>query len=177
MLVYENDTRCVLLGLLEEVSDSGCTYADEHLYEVRSAYGEERHAGFSGCGSGNIRLTCSRRAYQQYAFRYPGPQAVVFGRMFEEVDDLFEFLLFLLQARHILECYLLEITILLQLGSALAERHGFAPASALVHYQYEEHYHDGYHDECRQQRYEYGFFLRLRALHFDLMLIDHRHDI
>ena len=35
-LVDENDTRSLLLCLLEEVSHSRCTHSDKHLYKVRA---------------------------------------------------------------------------------------------------------------------------------------------
>ena len=43
-LIDKNDTRRVLLSLIEQVSDSGCADTDEHLHKVRTADGEERHA-------------------------------------------------------------------------------------------------------------------------------------
>ena len=176
-LVDKNDARCVFLCLFEQVSDSGRTYTYEHFHEVRTAYRKERHSCFSGCRSGDIGLTCSRRAYEQYTLRYPCTQIVVFGRMLQEVYYFFKFFLFLLKSCNVLECYLLEVTVFLKLGAALAERHRLASASALIHDKYEEYDHDADHYECRQQAEPDGLLLRLVTLQLELSLIHLRHYI
>src|SRR2546423_1073578 len=72
-LVHEDDARGVLLGLLEEVADARGADADEHLDEVGARDREERHAGLARDGAGQQRLTCARRAVEQYALGDPGP--------------------------------------------------------------------------------------------------------
>ena len=46
-LIDKDDAGRVLLGLLEQISDTGCADADEHFDEVGTADGKERHSGFS----------------------------------------------------------------------------------------------------------------------------------
>ena len=47
-LVDEYDTGCVLLGVVEKVSDTGSSHTYEHLNEVRTGYGKEGHVGLAG---------------------------------------------------------------------------------------------------------------------------------
>ena len=69
-LVDEDDAGGVLLALLEEVAHTAGAYADEHLNEVGTGDGEERHIGFSGDRAGQQRLAGARRPDQQHAFWY-----------------------------------------------------------------------------------------------------------
>ena len=48
--IDEHDARRMLLGLLEHVAHARGTHTDEHLDEVRTGNGEERHLGFAGDG-------------------------------------------------------------------------------------------------------------------------------
>ena len=65
--VDEDDAGGVLLALLEQVADAAGADADEHLDEVRTGDGEERHVGFAGDGAGEQGLAGSRRSDQQHA--------------------------------------------------------------------------------------------------------------
>jgi glucuronate isomerase len=47
-LVDEDDRRCGLLGLGEQVAHTGCADADHDLDELRAAHTEERHVGLAG---------------------------------------------------------------------------------------------------------------------------------
>ena len=66
-LVDEDDARTVLLGLLEQVAHAGGADTDEHLDEVRTGDGEERHPGLARDGAGQQRLTGSGRPVEQHA--------------------------------------------------------------------------------------------------------------
>ena len=50
--VDEDDARGVLLALLEQIAHAAGAHAHEHLHEVRTRDGEERHAGFAGDRAG-----------------------------------------------------------------------------------------------------------------------------
>ena len=50
--VNEYDAGGFLLGLTEEVTDAGRTYAHEHLHKIGSADGEEGHVGLPSHGLG-----------------------------------------------------------------------------------------------------------------------------
>ncbi len=67
-LVNEDDTRRVLLSLLEEVAHAGCADADEHFNKVRAGDGEERHVGFARDCARQQSLACARRPHHEHAF-------------------------------------------------------------------------------------------------------------
>ena len=90
--VNEDDGRCVLLGLVEEITDPRCTQTDEHLDEVRTCHGVEGNAGLTGYGPGQKGLTGSRRAIEQDTARYAGTQRLVLRGVLEEVLDLLDLL-------------------------------------------------------------------------------------
>ena len=62
-LIDEDDSRCFLLSLTEQVTYTTRTYTHEHLHEIRTAHREERHVRFTCYGFCQQGLTCSRRAY------------------------------------------------------------------------------------------------------------------
>ena len=66
-LVDEDDAGTGLLGLLEQIADPRGTDADEHLDEVRTGDGEERHPGLACYRAGQQRLAGSRWSVQQHA--------------------------------------------------------------------------------------------------------------
>ncbi|MCY1450704.1 hypothetical protein D9M71_675300 [compost metagenome] len=73
--VDEDDARCRLARLFEQVMHSGGAYAHEHFDKLGPRYREKRHAGFTGDGFGHQGLAGSRRADQQSAFGDMRPQA------------------------------------------------------------------------------------------------------
>ena len=140
-LIDEYDTGSILLGLVEEVTHTRCADSDEHLYEIRTGNGEERHSRLSCSGSGNVCLTCSRRAHQKYALRDPGSQFVILAGILEEVYDLLKFSLLLFKSCNIIEGRLLSLDLT---GAGLGELEGFAVPSS-VHHDVEEEDHSSYH--------------------------------
>src|SRR4051812_32680245 len=88
-LVDEDDARCVLLALLEQVAYARGAYTDEHLHEVRARDAEERHTGFTGDRPCQQRLAGTRRTHQQHTLRDATAEALEFLGILEECDDLF----------------------------------------------------------------------------------------
>ncbi len=102
-LINEYYAGSLLLGLLEEIPHPRCTHANEHLHEVGSGDGEERHVGLSRHCLGEQRLACSRRTHQQCTLGYLAAQGGVLLRILEEVNDLHHLGLGLLKPCHIVE--------------------------------------------------------------------------
>ena len=67
-LVDEDNTRRVAFGLIEQIAHPAGANADEHLDELGSRYGEERHACFSGDRFRKQGLTRAWGTHQQDAF-------------------------------------------------------------------------------------------------------------
>src|SRR6185437_11391365 len=70
--VDEDDARCRLLGLLEQVADATGADTDEHLDEVGAGDREERHAGLTGDSTGKKRLPRPGRAVEKHTLRDAG---------------------------------------------------------------------------------------------------------
>ena len=85
--IDEDDARCLLLGLLEEVADLGSPHADEHFDKFRTGNGEEGYTGFASDGFGQHGLAGARRADEEDAFRHLGPDFGVFIGMVEKIDN------------------------------------------------------------------------------------------
>ena len=101
--VYEDDAGGVVLGLIEEVAHARSTHADEHLHELRAAYGKERHASLAGHGARQQCFAGSGRADEQHALGYACPQCLKFLARFQELHYLAQVLLGFFNAGHILE--------------------------------------------------------------------------
>lgn len=80
--IDEDDARVVFLGFVEQVTHTRCTDADEHLHEVGTRNGEERHAGFACNGARQKRFTGARRANEQHALRNARTELVILIRTF-----------------------------------------------------------------------------------------------
>ena len=135
-LVDEDDAGGVLLGVLEHVADAGCTHTDEHLDEIGTRDGEERHLGFTGDGTRQQRLAGPRRTDHQDATRNAATQLLEAGGITQEVDHFLDFFLGLVGARHIGKGDG-GVVLIQHARAALAEREGPAPATAL-HLAHEE---------------------------------------
>ena len=120
-LIDEHYAGRVTLGLVEQVADAGGADADEHLYELAAAYGEEGNAGLSGNRPAEQGLARARRPDQQHAPRDPGPEG---GELLREAEELHHFLQVLLgffNPGHVQESH----------GGLVANEHaGPAPAEA-----------------------------------------------
>ena len=120
-LIDEDDAGCLLLGLLEQVTDLGSAHADEHLHEFRSGHREERYICLTGNRLCQHGLAGSGRADEQHALGHGGTDLLVLGRVLQVGDDLLEIVLCLLLTGHIRE------------ADAVARLHvdpGIAPAKA-----------------------------------------------
>ncbi|CDN45514.1 hypothetical protein BN871_HV_00060 [Paenibacillus sp. P22] len=164
-LVDEDDARRVLLGVLEQVADAGCAYADEHLDEVRAGDAEERNSGFACDSAGQERLAGTRRAHQQHALRNAGADCGELARILEEFDDLDELLLLLVGAGDILERDPLLLFVI-QTGFALAKVHDLAAAALCLIDQEEEQ------DEDDHERNDGGQECKPDALAFHFLVLD-----
>ena len=71
-LVDKDNAGRVLLRLVKEVADTRRTYADEHLYKIRTRNREERYACLARDCAREKGFTCSGRAYEQYALGNAG---------------------------------------------------------------------------------------------------------
>ena len=148
-LIDKDNTRRILFGLVEQVSDSGRTDTDEHFHEIGTADGEERYARFACRRLGNIGLTGSRRTDQQNPFRDSGAKLLVFFRRLEEVHNLFQLLLFFFESCDIVKRHFL-FAALDHLGARLAELERLAIA-ALIHHNVEQEDQRTDHQQVRQQ--------------------------
>ncbi len=72
-LVEEENGRCALANLSEQLPDTSSPDALVHLHELGAGGGEERYSGLSGDGSSQQRLPGPRRTDQQDAAGRLGP--------------------------------------------------------------------------------------------------------
>ena len=129
--VDEDDARRVLLGLVEHVAHAAGADADEHLDEIGTGNGEERHFRFAGDGARQQRLAGAGRADHQHAARNAAAQFLEFARIAQELDQLADFFLGFIATGDVGEGDL-HFVLALQLGARAAEGHG-AAAAALLH--------------------------------------------
>ena len=148
--VDEDDAGSILLTLLEHVADAGRTNAHEHLDEIRTGNGEERHISFTGNSAGQQGLTRTGRPHQQHAFGDLAAQALEFLRVLEELDDFFQFLLGLVNARHVFKGDAAGL-FRQQAGAAFAKAHGLAPARLHLAHEENPHTDQQQHGEPRHQ--------------------------
>ena len=133
--VDEDDAGRVLLRLLEHVAHAARADADEHLDEVGTRDGEERHIRFAGDGAGEQRLAGAGRADEQHALRNASAETLELRRVAQEFDDLFKIVLRLVDAGDVLEGDA-AMALGQQLRLRLAEAHGLAAAA--LHLAHEE---------------------------------------
>ena len=153
-LVDEDDRRRVFLGLLEQVANPRRADADEHLDEVGTGDGIERHPGLAGDGSGQQRLAGAGLAVQQDALGDLRADGLELGRFGQELLDLLELLDRLVASGDVAEGGLRGVLVG-DLGLRLAELHDSA-AAALdgVEQEEEQHSDDDERDQRAEQRAE-----------------------
>ena len=144
--VDEDDARGVLLALFEQIAHAAGAHADEHLHEVGTRDGEERHAGFASDGAGEQGLTGSGRSDEQNAFGDTSAQFLEFLRLAQEFDDLLQLFLGLFHAGHVLKRDLLLLRGM-QARAALAEAQRLVTAA--LHLPHHEDPERGKNDEGR----------------------------
>src|SRR4030042_4018835 len=99
--VNEDNTRSMVLSLGKEVSDSCCSHADKHLYEIRTADGEKRNVRFSSDRPGEQCFSCSWHSHQKNPFWDFSAETLKFPRSFKELYNLLQFLFRLVNSSHI----------------------------------------------------------------------------
>ena len=119
-LVDEDDRRCGLSSLPEQVAYARRADANDHLDELGGAETEEGDARLSGNRPRQQRLAGSGRTDQQHALRHRAAEPLVLGRVLQEVDDLDELVLGLVDAGDIVEGDL-RLLLIVALGAAAAE--------------------------------------------------------
>ena len=105
--VDENDARGILLALLKQIAHAAGADAHEHLHEVRSGNGEERHVSLASDRAGQQGLARARGAHQQHTLRNAASELLELLRVLKEVDNLLQLFFRLVDTGHVLECGLL----------------------------------------------------------------------
>mmetsp|Transcript_43842 Transcript_43842/g.95453 ORF Transcript_43842/g.95453 Transcript_43842/m.95453 type:complete len:297 (+) Transcript_43842:461-1351(+) len=100
-LVDEDDARRLLLGALEEASDSCCTTAYEEFHELRGGHAHKRHARLCGAGTCQERLARSRGPDEENPARHAGSEYRVGARVRQHIHHLHDLYLGLVHAGHI----------------------------------------------------------------------------
>ena len=148
--IDKDDRRSVFLRLIEQVTDTGRTDTHEHFHEIRTGNGEERAAGFSCNSSRQQSLTGSGRSHEQYALGDTGTQFRILPRIFQEVYNFFQFMLFLIGTCHIGKGCLASVRLILDV--CLAEGGVLAAAVCLPHHEHEQEDHQPQQHQCGNQR-------------------------
>ena len=155
-LIDKDDTRSVFLRILKKIADTGSADTDEHLDEIRSGDRKERNSRLTGNRLREKCLTGSRRSYQDHALRDPGTDIRIFLRIFQEINDLFQFFLLLLESCDLGEVHGIRPA---HLRAALSKIHHLgvsaaAPADSRVHEHKHEHDHNGAQSDRDNDRHQ-----------------------
>src|SRR5579859_953760 len=100
-LINKNDAGRITLGLVKEVAHARGAHANEHLDKLGAADAEERHTRLAGHRPANQRLAGAWRANQQHAARDARANGGELIGIFQELDNLFQFLFGLIDAGHV----------------------------------------------------------------------------
>ena len=119
-LVDEDDAGGVAAGIPEQTPHARRADAGIHLDEVRAAGEEKRHARLARDRPREERLARARRADEQDALRDAPADCREAARLAQEIDDFLDFVLGLVDARHVLE----RDDVIALLGDARAARDG-----------------------------------------------------
>src|SRR6202012_2107555 len=84
-LIDEDDARCVLLALLEEIAHAARAPPDQHLHKVRTGDGEERHIRLARNSARQQRLAGARGSDQQHTLGNAAAQLLVLLRLAQKV--------------------------------------------------------------------------------------------
>ena len=128
-LINENDAGSILLGLAEDVTDTGGTDTDEHLDELGTRDGDEGNAGLTRDGLGQEGLTGTGRSVQDDTTGDAASVSAVNLGLLEEIDDLGKLELGTVTAGDVLEGDA-GVGDHLDLGLGLAKSHGVAGSTA-----------------------------------------------
>lgn len=92
-LIDKDDSRSLLLCILEQVSDSICPHSCVKFYELAATDREKWDICLSSTRLCEHSLACSWRPCKQGSFRYFGPNFLILSRISQEVDKLADFYL------------------------------------------------------------------------------------
>ncbi len=101
--IDKDDAGSVLLRLLEHVAHAACADTDEHLDEVGTGNGEERHIGLARDGARDQGLAGAGRPDQEHAARDAPAEPLVLAWIAQELDNFLQILLGLIDAGHVLK--------------------------------------------------------------------------
>ena len=148
--VDKHDAGRLLLCLAEEIAHLARAHADKHLHKLRAGDGEERHVGLARHGFGEHRLTRSRRADKQNAFRHRCAGVRILARIMEIVHDLGKALFCLILAGDIAKADALR-GLDVDLGVALSHTEGHDVLAAhLIHQLFSHELAEEEKDDQRQ---------------------------
>src|SRR4029450_4957182 len=99
--VDENNARRRFLSLLKHVTHTRGAHADEHLHEIRTADGKERHVSFTRDGACQQGLASAGRPDHQHALGNTATEFLKFFWIAQELDQFLHFVLGFLHARHV----------------------------------------------------------------------------
>ncbi len=101
--INEDDARSVRFRLLKQIANPCGTDTDEHFNEFASADMEERNSRFTSDGTSQKGFSAPRRSHEQNAFWDFRTQGLKPLWVFQELNDLLQFLLCLFQIRNIVK--------------------------------------------------------------------------
>ena len=128
-LIDEDDAGCILLGLTEDVADTGGTDTDEHLDELGTRDGDEGNTGLTSDGLGQEGLTSTGRSVQDDTTGDAASVSRVNLGLLEEIDNLGKLELGTVATGDVLEGDA-GVGDHLDLGLGLAKSHGVAGSTA-----------------------------------------------
>ncbi len=132
--VDEQDTRRGVLGSLEHIADPAGADAHEHLDELRTVDGEERHARLASHRLGEQRLASTRRAHQERALGDARPESLKLRRVLQELDQLLQVVFHAFQAGDVLEGGALLAFFIAPCGALGESRENAAPHDLIARF-------------------------------------------
>ena len=155
-LIDKNNTWRIFLGIFKEISHSGCTYSDKHLYKIRTGNREKRDVRLPCHCLCKQCLTGSRRPLKKHSLRYSGSHLNISLRVFQEIHDFLQLFLLFFQPSHIVKCHFL-ILVSAHSCAALPKTHGFCARSTVTDAALSSHKHKDkqdrrHHDDGRKDR-------------------------
>mmetsp|Transcript_51386 Transcript_51386/g.111849 ORF Transcript_51386/g.111849 Transcript_51386/m.111849 type:complete len:219 (-) Transcript_51386:585-1241(-) len=100
-LIDEDDAGSILLGLFEEITNTGCADPREDLHELRRGDAEEGHTGLAGHSLGQQGLSGSWWAHKQRSFGDLSAKLRIPRGVLQEIDHLHQFRLCSVAACHV----------------------------------------------------------------------------
>ena len=102
-LINKNNAWRVLFTLFEQVANTRGTNANKHLHKIGTTYGEKRHVGFSSHCTREQGFSGSWRPHQQNTLWNSTSQFLKLLWFAQELNNLLEFVLWLIYTGNILK--------------------------------------------------------------------------